>query len=474
MSWAALRRRWWVVLLCVLGVAAIAYAVGELRARTSTAEAVVLLNPGVITSGPGAADQAARLAADYARAIPQDDDLLSAVSRRLGSPAGGHVVAANRPGSALLDVGFRAHDRAAAVTGALTTAQALTAASPPTPTIAQGSLSTIRLPTRARKVADGYEATAVLLTRAGGTPVGPGYADQANKLAPSFAASISTDAGILRFVARRLGVSVNEVEDHTTVKNEKDTAILRLQYKAHGDAAAERGARALAAAVTGPTPASPTMTPQEFTLVRVEQATSPSSNPAVTLPIGAVLGLCLGLVLLLALERANPRVDDPAFLEEELRCPVYEVDEITPSTAGAFVERWRVLGKGERPTVALVPASSDLKRATAALADRLATEAGRSESELIGGAVRLTISSSPADDPAGASLAAASDVAVLVVARGQPLADVRAARHALDTFEVPVQWGLLLTPSARSRLARHVPGGDDRVGGRTPPARTAA
>jgi hypothetical protein len=79
MSLTALRRRWWLVLLCTVAVAALAYGVGELRSRTATAEAVDMLNPGVNAPGPGAADQAARLAADYARVMPQDDELLRSV-----------------------------------------------------------------------------------------------------------------------------------------------------------------------------------------------------------------------------------------------------------------------------------------------------------------------------------------------------------------------------------------------------------
>jgi hypothetical protein len=456
MSLAALRRRWWLVLLCTLAVAALAYGVGELRSRTATAEAVVMLNPGVIAPGPGAVDQAARLAADYARVIPQDDDLLRSVGARLGAPVRGRIEVSGRPRSAVLDVGFRANTADSAISGARAVAQALTGPSPASANIVPGSLETVRLPARARPQGSGYVAHAVLLTSSGGGPAGPGYGDQATKLAPSFAASIPDDAGVLGFVARRLGVSTDDVRDNTSVKNDKDTTVLRLQYKTRGHDNAERGASALAAAVTGPRPASATIMPNEFTLVRVDKATAPSSNPAITLPIGAVLGLGLGIVLMLALERANPRVDDAEFLEEELRCPVYEVSEVTPSLAGALLERWRALGGGDQPTVALVPSTVALERATAGLASRLVAQANEEDSGFrrISGSLRLVIARAPAVDPAGASVAAGSDVAVLIASQGEELSKLRAARHALDNFEVPVQWGLLLTRSARGRLLR--------------------
>lgn len=458
MSLAAVRRRWWVVLLCVLAVAGLAYLVGELRSRTATAEAVVMLNPGVIAPVAVAADQSAKLAADYAQAIPQDDALLRAVSGRVGGSARGRITTVAAPGSSVIRVAFRASTATAAVAGARALAAALSGQAPASPTIVPGSLRVVRLPTsarRARVAGQGYIATAVLFTSAGGGPAGPGYGDQATRLAPSFAASIPDDAGVLAFVARRLGASVDEVDDRTTVKNDKDTAVLRLRYKAHGDATAERGARALAAAVTGPTPASPTIKAREFTLVRVGKAKSPSANAAVTLPIGALLGLCLGIVLLLALERANPRVDDPAFLEDELRCPVYDVDEVTPSLAGALLERWRAMGGGGHPTVALMPATGAAEAATAGLAQRLTARgaaAADEDDELLGGPLRLVIGREPSADAAAASVAARSDVAVLVAMQGQPLSALRAACQALDNFEVPVQWALLLRRSARRAL----------------------
>jgi hypothetical protein len=458
MSLAAFRRRWWVVLLCVAAVAGVAYLVGELRARTSSAEAVVMLNPGVIAPVPVAADQSGKLAADYAQVIPQDAALQQAVGARLGTPVRGRVTTASAPSSSLVRIGFRASTEAGAVAGARAVAEALTGQSPASPTIVPGTIGIVRLPTsarRARVVRNGYVATAVVVTSAGGGPAGPGYGDQATRLAPSFAASIPDDAGILAFVARRLGVSVHEVDDHTTVKNDKDTAVLRLRYKADGDVAAERGARALAAAVTGSAPASPTIKAREFTLVRVAAAESPSSNAAVTLPIGALLGLCLGIVLLLALERANPRVDDPAFLEDELRCPVYDVDEVTPSLAGALLERWRALGGGGHPTVALIPASAAAEAATAGLAQRLTAygaAAADEDDELRSGPLRLVIGREPSADAAAAAVAARSDVVVLVALQGQPLSALREACHALDTFEAPVQWGLLVRRSARRRL----------------------
>jgi hypothetical protein len=458
-SRAALRRRWWVVLLCVAAVAGLAQLVAELRSRTATAEAVVLLNAGVIAPTPVAVDQSLKLAPDVAQVLPQDDALLRAVAARSGQPTRGRVTTRTSPGSSLVYVGFRAATEAGAVRGARVLAGAVSGPSPASSAIPPGSLRPVRLPTtarRARIARNGYVATVALVASAGGGQTGPGYGDQVTRLAPSFASSLPDDAGILAFVARRLGVSVDEADDDVTVKNDQDTAVLRLRYQTRGKAEAERGARALADAVAGPRPASTTLRPGTFTLVRVAKAESPSANPAVTLPIGAVLGLCLGLVLLLALERASPRVDDAAFLEDELRCPVYVVDDVTPSLAGSLLERWRALGGGGQPTVALIPASVGVEKATAGLAERLTAQAGADDdrSALVGGPLRVVIGRDPAQDPAGASVAARSDVAVLVVDQGEPLARVRAACRALDTFEVPVQWALLLRRGARRRLER--------------------
>jgi hypothetical protein len=455
----AIRRRWWIVLLCVIGVAAIAQAVAELRSRTATAEAVVIMDAGTIAPTPVPVDQSVRLAGDLAQVLPRDDAVLRAIAERSGLPARGHVTTRTSRGSSLVFVGYRAAREADAVRGARTLAGVISSPSPVSAAIAPGSLRAVRLPSTARRTriaGKGYVATVVLVASAGGRQTGPGYGDQVTRLAPSFAASLPDDAGVLAFVARRLGVTADEVDDNFTVENDKDTAVLRLRYKARGKDEANRGARALAAAVAGQTPASATLRPGTFTLVRVGGAKRSSANPAAAVPVGAALGLFLGLALVLALERARPRVDDQQLLEDELRCPAFLVTDVTPSLAGSLLERWRSLGRSEQPTVALIPASVGVEKATAGLAERLTAQAGPegNGSAPVSGPLRLVIGRDPAHDPAGASVAARSDVAVLVVAQGEQLAHVQEACRALTTFEVPVRWALLLHRRARRGLER--------------------
>jgi capsular polysaccharide biosynthesis protein len=470
---AVLRRRWWVIVLSTLAVIAIAYGIAQLRARTSTAEAIAVVSPGVIDLGPGEPDRSALLASDYAALIPQDDQIVTAVSEELDEPARGRIQATSEPGSSLLRLGFTAGDAETALAGARTLASAVTGASPVSQSIIPRSITVVAAPDRARPEQPAvvsrrqaraarerqsepeYSAETVVVVASGGG-TGPGFGDQATKLGPTYAAAIPDDARILDFVARRMGTSVDEVEDKSTVENDKDTAVLRMQYKAASDADAEKGARAFADAVTGPRPVSSSVPPGALTLSRVTEAESPSVDPAVILPVGALLGLALALILVLGLERADPRIDDAARLEDELGAPVLTIDEVTPQLAAALRDRWRVLARREHPTIALIPVSARLESTAGALGQRLVVQAAEAEEngESSSEPLKLVLGPAPEHDAAGASVAASSDVTVLVAAEGERLGDLRATKEMLNKFEAPIQWGLLLKGSARRSLDR--------------------
>jgi hypothetical protein len=453
MKLAAIRRRWWVIVAATLAVVGIAYGIALLRARTSTAEAVAIVASGAIDNGPGRADQAGFLAPDYAGVIPQDDSIIRAVSSELGVDARGRISAVSHRNSSIIRLGFRANDPRTAIAGARAVAAAVSGPGPRTEAIIPHSIVTVREPTQARREGGGEFTSQAIVTVKSGGPSGPGYGDQVTKYAPSYASAIPDDARVLAFVARRLGTSVDSVQKDSTVKNDKDTAVLRMRYKASSDSKARAGAQAFADAVTGPTPVAASVPPSALTLVRVGDGKSPSVDPAVVLPVGVLLGLCLAVILLLALERADPRLDDADRLEDELNCPVLAIEEVTPNLAGALLDRWRVLAPGDHPTIALIPVSPRLESATATLADRLVKAIGEAEEEgTLSGPLRLVLGPAPGHDVSGASIAASSDATVLVAAEGDRLADLRATRQVLNKFEAPVQWGLLLTRSARRSL----------------------
>ena len=254
MKAAALRRHWWVILLCVIAASSAAYAIGLLRSQTSTAESVAIVSAGVISGGPGAVDQSFRLASDYSKSIPRDDAILEYIERQAGIPARGKIQAHSETRSSLIDLTFTASDETSALAGARTLTQAVAGEAPVSSAVTPDSLTVVDAPSTAQEGPGGFTATVVMLTSSGGGRLGPGYGDQAVKLGPSYASSIADDAQVLRFVARRLNTSVDEVDDHATVKNDKDTAVLRLRYRAGDDDEAEKGAWAMADAVTGRSP----------------------------------------------------------------------------------------------------------------------------------------------------------------------------------------------------------------------------
>ena len=71
--------------------------------------------------------------------------------------------------------------------------------------------------------------------------------------------------------------------------------------------------------------------------------------------MGALLGLGLGIILMLAWERADPRLDQPADVHALTGIPTTRLDDLTPSRAAALLERWLGLANSPNARVAMVP-----------------------------------------------------------------------------------------------------------------------
>jgi hypothetical protein len=145
----------------------------------------------------------------------------------------------------------------------------------------------------------------------------------------------------------------------------------------------------------------------------------------------------LGLVLMVAWERFDARIDDIEALREEGNRPATPLGAIPSSPI--LLERWRQLAGTERPRVALLPLGKSAGRRAAQLADVLAASPDEPgafefvvEAPILGGRSR-EVPTLPAD------------LFVLVVKKGTRARKLHAALGALSEVGAAPDWLVLGT-----------------------------
>jgi hypothetical protein len=223
------------------------------------------------------------------------------------------------------------------------------------------------------------------------------------------------------------------------------------------------GARALArAAADG---ASPNIPPRTLNVARLPtEATDASPGEGnSSLLLGLLLGLFVGGVLMVFLERADARADDPADVEDALGLPATRLTNRTLGSQVALAERWRSTAAREPASVAFVPVSARGEGAAGTAADALAA-AGEARGARVAvrpaaGPVRepvpvgaaepipgdseldvvITPTARPGSEPSGEGVGISSDVVVLVVRKGDRLRAARERLHALSSLGIEVE-----------------------------------
>jgi len=481
----ALRRRGWILLLTTLAAAAISYQVTRGRSNSYSAESVLNVPASFATASAGAADQAVGLTGTYALLIPNDAAIVGVVSRTVQRPAAAvkrRLSASQRTGTALLVLSYTGRTRAEAAAGAAAAANAATGALPVSPAIAPASLLLVRPPgAPVRRGRATFASDALLFVPSGaGAPAGAGNADQALRLATIYAGILQEDSAIDARVSAVARVPLGTVQSHVTVLNDLNTSILRVRYKDSDPVRAVAGARAFAQAVAGPEPASPNIGPRSLSIVSLPAASAKAGRPGkAALVYGAVLGLALGIVLLVAWERTDRRIDAPQDLEASARCPATDLDGLSDSAALALIQRWHSLS-GTRPTcVALLPAGDSFDEATSVFARQLLAAGHGDNGHGDNGQVLLEdrrdqpvvgVSGGSSHDgvepnenfdlmllqagpiggaTAGEAVALKSDMTVLVAGAGMRTADVEMLVDRLEQLGVRPVWAVLAPRKGR-------------------------
>ncbi len=141
------RRRAWVVLLCAILVVGASYAATRTLTRKFSAEAVMVVHAnGPLANQPDASTQ---MASTYATVIPLDPRIQRAVERMVPDTSGASFTTTDDPSTAVLRVVYESPSRADAIIGAIAVAHAVTTPKKITSTITPGTVSVVRLPTKA-------------------------------------------------------------------------------------------------------------------------------------------------------------------------------------------------------------------------------------------------------------------------------------------------------------------------------------
>lgn len=195
-----------------------------------------------------------------------------------------------------------------------------------------------------------YAAGATLL-------VSTGDPYNSTRLASTYAAALPDDGGLLRAVSRALDVPEEEIPDSLSVESDTETSVMRIEYGASTERDALLGARTAVRALTGSSPAAVSVPADGLEVVREARITATPSSGVSTgaLAVGAVLGLFLGIVLAIGLERSDRRVESVEDLRAALGgLPVTALLRRGETLTPALMERWRDLAHHEAPLVAIV------------------------------------------------------------------------------------------------------------------------
>ena len=309
----------------------------------------------------------------------------------------------------------------------------------------------------------GYRGQVVMLVNSHPSAQSPGSATEAAKLALSYQSVIAQDVAVLTFVGHQVNRTAHDVQGRLSVVNPTDTALLQISYTDTTADAADLGANAAAASLTGPQPLGPAL-PGPGTLLLVKSAHNPSQTgtPAATaLALGLFLGLVLGGVLMITWERADPRLDEPQ--DADFNIPVSLVQNLTAAGAGALIQRWTGLAMSDLARIALVPATAEAGSVAQPVARWLSGGAtggvpGPGHAEVVPAGV-------PGSDDPGEAEALRSELTVLLVTSGTPRRGAIVAMDLLEHFGARPAWILMVPPPRRGSATRALSGGGGGGGG---------
>jgi capsular polysaccharide biosynthesis protein len=156
-----------------------------------------------------------------------------------------------------------------------------------------------------------YSASSEIVVATGAGEKGPGDANDAIALALTDASILPSDQALLNSVSQEIGVPTRVIADHLSASVEAGTSVVLVSYDASSPSAAIKGANAVGRTITSHDEEISAIPNGSLSLVQLATGASASGMLfTYGLPLGALLGLLIGLVFVVGIERADPRADD--------------------------------------------------------------------------------------------------------------------------------------------------------------------
>jgi capsular polysaccharide biosynthesis protein len=313
-----------------------------------------------------------------------------------------------------------------------------------------------------------YSSQAVLVVQSGASDAGPGSANEAATLGITYADLIPRDNEIVQYVSTKLGITTDEVQQGISVSTQSGTSLLLINFRNRSATISRDGAILVAQSISGPTPVTSTIPANSVALVHLPTEATISGNPWQKVgALGLVLGFAVGAALIVAWERADPRVDDARQLAEDAPFPVWNGDEFHRGMAIALLARWRSFaGEHGLHNIALVVLGNGLPEADLQIRAVLehASEALKGvpadeSSAVLGGEIHVAAlsraqpgraSNGPAMDRVPAEL---PDIRFPMFSFGRDNLDPTAAINTLGHLGASVSWGFVLSHMSRREVA---------------------
>lgn len=273
-----------------------------------------------------------------------------------------------------------------------------------------------------------HESTAegILVVKAAG-PLSE-QPNSSTKLAGTYATLIPLDQKVEATVEQALP----DWDGSYTAANDPNTAVLRIDFIAAESSEAIRGARVLAAAVTGPTPVTTNITPNTISVASLPDSADTTGTSSALVVVAAILGLILGFVLIGFWRPRDQRIDAVGELRAQLACPCLDVDLGTKAgLQSVFDGIANMVGTG----AAIVPATPADGDAAVAVARVLDSAFGHG---------RVGVTGAPGPEQAGELAVGRAETAILVTRPGVRVASLRDAVEILGRYEAAPSFAILV------------------------------